>query len=592
MLKRTLSLMLSVCILLGLCTPVLAASAVDVVIDGNWGTFDISYGSETETGRGDWGLQGEVGKTLADAGIVSITNITYMDPSRQFLGWAQVGEYMETDPETGEQYEQWGPISPVMDTATLLAFPLPASDNGSVHFAAIWDGEDDDYLSDVGFNAMGGALYWMEDTDGDGTPETEIVHDDGGNMGGRTPEGETYSQRSGFTFSKTPTHPEGYTFEGWVMVSDVTRTPVSDTIYTTNEVLNVVPSPEDSITYYVKWDAYDLSFYDFSAAEDIPAVWFLGNFGSVKAVMAQGGDSDEMEGPYIDLSVNADTSIAKVLVQEQITLNLAAEYERHTFTGWTMYEFDEFDNAAVPVGQTYTPDKGVVALYVGAVGEDDDTADVYVLLSEGKYTAKTDLTTEQAFDTTIKTNTLFVAQWQENVVTEVTLPGSSDKHVIEIAPEVKVPQNAGEKNNTPEKVKKNLAEAIVTSETINSEAEVVFMEIELKVQKQDGSWEKVDAQNFPPQGLEVVIPYPEGVDPEDYSFTVAHMLADGEIEILKAKKTDDGLVVKVKSLSPFAVAFAENVVENPDTGDISLLPMTTMLVSALGAAVTFRKKED
>ena len=114
----------------------------------------------------------------------------------------------------------------------------------------------------------------------------------------------------------------------------------------------------------------------------------------------------------------------------------------------------------------------------------------------------------------------------------------------------------------------------------------------ITVQKQDGSWEKVDAQNFPPQGLEVVIPYPEGVDPEDYSFTVAHMLADGEIEILKAKKTDDGLVVKVKSLSPFAVAFAENVVENPDTGDISLLPMTTMLVSALGAAVTSRKKED
>ncbi len=591
MLKKGISLLLTLCMMLSLCATVLATPTVDVFIDADWGSFDISDGTTTETGRHNWGLQGEVGKTLIDAGIVSITNITYMDPSRQFLGWAQVGEYMVTDPETGEQYEEWGPIGPVMDTNTLINTALPASSNGPVHFAAIWDGDDNDYLSDVGFNAMGGTLYWMEDTDGDGTLETEIVHDDGGNMGGRTPEGETYSQRSGFAFSKTPTHPEGYTFEGWVMVSDVTRKPVSDKIYTTNEVLNVVATPADSITYYVKWDAYDLSFYDFSVEEDIPAVWFLGNFGSVQAVMAQDGDSDVMQGSYIDLSIGVDTSIAKVLVQEQITLNLTAAYDRHTFAGWTMYEFDEFDNAAVPVGQTYTPDEGVVALYVGTVGEDDDTADVYVLLTEGKYTAKTDLTTEQAFDTTIKTNTLFVAQWQENVVTEVSLPGSSEKHVIEIAPAVKVPENAAENNDTPEEVEANLAQAIVNSETISSEANVVYMEIELKVQKEDGTWEKAAAEDFPENGLEVVIPYPENVDPDKYSFTVAHMKADGSVEILKATKTADGLKVKVNSLSPFAVAYMEDKVENPDTADISLMPMAIMAVSALGTALTFRKKD-
>ena len=81
------------------------------------------------------------------------------------------------------------------------------------------------------------------------------------------------------------------------------------------------------------------------------------------------------------------------------------------------------------------------------------------------------------------------------------------------------------------------------------------MEITLEVKTENG-WVEVTKENFPKNGIEILIPYP-GESGIFYDFEVAHLRDDGKIEIMDYRKTRDGLVVKVHSLSPFAVTYEE-----------------------------------
>ena len=80
----------------------------------------------------------------------------------------------------------------------------------------------------------------------------------------------------------------------------------------------------------------------------------------------------------------------------------------------------------------------------------------------------------------------------------------------------------------------------------------------------DGSYwvEVTDAANFPANGVDVVLPYPDGTDSKD-TFTIVHMLTTGdragEMEIVSYKKEADGLHFHVDSLSPFGVSWTKYV---------------------------------
>ena len=95
-----------------------------------------------------------------------------------------------------------------------------------------------------------------------------------------------------------------------------------------------------------------------------------------------------------------------------------------------------------------------------------------------------------------------------------------------------------------------------------------FMDVELKVQNDSGDWETVTHENFPEEGISLLLPYPEGTDKETENFVVSHMISAGEkagtIEILVYTKEEGGLRITVTSLSPIMVAYAQ---ENP-FGDI------------------------
>lgn len=108
--------------------------------------------------------------------------------------------------------------------------------------------------------------------------------------------------------------------------------------------------------------------------------------------------------------------------------------------------------------------------------------------------------------------------------------------------------------NSVEKLQRKL-EAAVTG----SKDGIVYYDIALKYfDAEKNAWIEVDETNFPKNGVDVVLPYPDGTDSKD-TFTVIHMLTTGEnpgeTEIINHRKEGDGLHFHVNSLSPFAVSW-------------------------------------
>ncbi|MDD6032584.1 MAG: hypothetical protein PUC47_03730, partial [Oscillospiraceae bacterium] len=87
----------------------------------------------------------------------------------------------------------------------------------------------------------------------------------------------------------------------------------------------------------------------------------------------------------------------------------------------------------------------------------------------------------------------------------------------------------------------------------------VLLDVELKVQKADGSWETVTAENFPAEGVEVLLPYPEGTNKDDYTFVITHLITSGskagQTEVLQGTPEADGIRVRFTSLSPVVITY-------------------------------------
>ena len=97
-----------------------------------------------------------------------------------------------------------------------------------------------------------------------------------------------------------------------------------------------------------------------------------------------------------------------------------------------------------------------------------------------------------------------------------------------------------------------------TKMTASSDGKV-FYDIALKYRDGD-NWVEVTEENFPANGVDVVLPYPAGTDSKD-TFTIIHMLTtkgnEGKLEIIAHEKKTDGLHFHVDSLSPFAIGWSK-----------------------------------
>lgn len=115
--------------------------------------------------------------------------------------------------------------------------------------------------------------------------------------------------------------------------------------------------------------------------------------------------------------------------------------------------------------------------------------------------------------------------------------------------------------NTVEKI-----QAKLTAELTGRKDGVAFYDIALKYYD-GGKWIPVNENNFPDEGVDVVLPYPNGTDSKD-TFQIVHMLtktgSEGEIENVPHTKEIDGLRFHVTRLSPFGVSWTKYTA--PTTG--------------------------
>lgn len=121
--------------------------------------------------------------------------------------------------------------------------------------------------------------------------------------------------------------------------------------------------------------------------------------------------------------------------------------------------------------------------------------------------------------------------------------------------------------NNPELDTVEKIQAKLTAKLTGRKDGVAFYDIALKYYD-GGKWIPVDETNFPAEGVDVVLPYPNGTDSKD-TFQIVHMLtktgSEGEIEkFTHITKETDGLRFHVTSLSPFGVSWTKYTA--PTTG--------------------------
>ena len=143
---------------------------------------------------------------------------------------------------------------------------------------------------------------------------------------------------------------------------------------------------------------------------------------------------------------------------------------------------------------------------------------------------------------------------------------------------------------------------MVSDASLNAEnTKSVLLDVELQVQNPDGIWTAVTPENFPTGGVEVLLPYPEGTNPNDYTFVITHMLTSGsragEIEVLQGTLEQDGIRVRFTSMSPVVIAYqakeAGNKTLTPQTGYTGHIVLWTILLlsSGVGLLCLTRKKK-
>ena len=169
-----------------------------------------------------------------------------------------------------------------------------------------------------------------------------------------------------------------------------------------------------------------------------------------------------------------------------------------------------------------------------------------------------------------------------------------------------VPEAVAEQYPTVEEIHKALLEKAFSGNIEMKEENTgsLLLDVSLQIKTAGGELIPVDPENFPEEGVEVLLPYPEGTD-RSYTFVITHMITSGErtgeIEVLSYRAERDGLRVRFTSMSPVCITYlvkqpAEVTVTipaaNPTTGAGSpMLSMTVLCGGALVVLLAVKKKE-
>lgn len=120
------------------------------------------------------------------------------------------------------------------------------------------------------------------------------------------------------------------------------------------------------------------------------------------------------------------------------------------------------------------------------------------------------------------------------------------------------------KFNTVEAIREELLSRIVMAHKGYTDEYAVHYDVTLQFSLDGGeTWITATAENFPTEGITIVLPYPEGTNAKEYEFIVSHMftvtserlgIKAGDVELPEVEELKNGLRVTLKGLSPVIVA--------------------------------------
>ncbi|MCC8357538.1 MAG: hypothetical protein LJU34_06825, partial [Oscillospiraceae bacterium] len=193
-------------------------------------------------------------------------------------------------------------------------------------------------------------------------------------------------------------------------------------------------------------------------------------------------------------------------------------------------------------------------------------------------------------------------------VNAVTAPTETGEQIV-VTSLTEVPEGLQSLYSTVEELTADLTTRVTATAVGYTDDQTMILDVRLQLWNgTTGQWEDATEEDFPAEGITVTLPYPDGTD-SSYDFVVVHMFTEtssrlgitaGETETPAVTKTDDGLTVTLKGLSPVAVAWKEAdtaatvtvtpaaTATAPSTGDASTpllwLALLTLCAGGLGAA--------
>ncbi|MDO5415522.1 MAG: hypothetical protein Q4F78_08680 [Bacillota bacterium] len=107
--------------------------------------------------------------------------------------------------------------------------------------------------------------------------------------------------------------------------------------------------------------------------------------------------------------------------------------------------------------------------------------------------------------------------------------------------------------------------ALKDTNFVEAKTQMKYLDVELNKRNENGGWQQVHDGEFPAEGLELILPYPEGTSAATHKFSVTHLISSsnhpgkdkGDVEVLEVEELEEGLRVVVRSLSPIAIAYEE-----------------------------------
>lgn len=548
---------------------------MSICFNANGGTMDVVFEGNTTSNQPEQWFGCYVGDCVSKSGA-SVSNPVYWNQNRQFEGW-MIGTWEENSQGFSEFKQFVG--TGLLTTAEALDYPVQG--DLETIFMAKWAGNDADYHSQVYISGYD-VNFTVEMCEWQNGTQTwkDVTTSSVGDYQRRNGKSFAENAASWLKFKSEPVKP-GVTLEGWaefkvINPGDGERYElVSNKIYTTQEMLSR-PVPDYHVAYVAKWSDIQLEQY----FKPLVCMELTANGGSfVYEFLDKNSNVVTDTAPTWGYGMVEGQAINDILLQPGVVQWKDVVRPCYEFTGWTLYECDNYDMELVPAGSQYTPQVPVDEYYYHDTIIDNDGVkyDRYILLWSVEL-VDSNMSTADLMNYKCTKEYYAVANWKYVSISDNFLYwdlDTDDGYFVTGIKNLVVPDSLASNSNlnAKEKIEKALSDAIESQISNGGNAVTKLMDVELFIINNNGDYVKAKQDNIPVGGVSVCIPFEtfsgeiNAQNANKYQFVVGHMITSesdgrelGTIELFKDQDitiTDKGIWIKMKSFSPVSISYWE-----------------------------------